>query len=137
MKRQILSALIWAIIAVGGSACDNSWSKPDTPEAVAEKFAELYPAVEKAAWEEKQGNYEADFVVSGRERSAVFNVKGELIEFTEETEEQYLPDRVLKVIQKQFTAYNIVEVFRKQKHRESIYIIKLQKEDHVIVLNFS
>ncbi|MCC9135978.1 SdiA-regulated domain-containing protein [Pontibacter silvestris] len=137
MKKQIINALAFAVILGGGSACDTSWGKEQTPEAVKEKLTELFPAVENAEWDDEQGNYEAEFEISGRERTAVFTAGGELIMLTEEIEEQYLPEQVLHVLQEQYASHKIEEAHRIQQNGESSYSIELEKDDDEFILNFS
>jgi uncharacterized protein YjiK/uncharacterized membrane protein YkoI len=122
--------------AVGISACDSIWTRTDLPDAVKVRFTETYPTAAKIDWDVEQDNYEAEFEVSGRERTALFSAEGTLLRYTEEIEEQYLPDAALEEIRANFEQYKLDEVHRVQENKNTFYEVELEQNDQDRVLLF-
>jgi uncharacterized membrane protein YkoI len=115
--------------AIGMSACDSIWTRTDLPDAVKVRFTETYPTAAKVDWDVEQGNYEAEFEVSGRERTALFSAEGNLLRYTEEIEEQYLPDAALEEIRVNYNQYKLDEVHRVQENEKTFYEVELEQNN--------
>ena len=85
--------------------------KIEVPAAVKSAFEAKYPKAEKVNWGlEKQGEYEAEFVMNGIESSANFDSKGQFIEFETEIKESELPQVIKATLAKDFVGYKIGDV---------------------------
>ena len=85
--------------------------KVEVPAAVKSALYAKYPKAEKVNWGlEKQGEYEAEFLLNGIESSANFDSKGQFLEFETEIAESELPQAIKGTLQKDFTGYKIDEV---------------------------
>jgi hypothetical protein len=77
MKKTIATiALLIASIEFQAQAS----SEPTLPSAVKAAFDKRHPQVSTAKWEKEKGNYEAGFVLMGKEHSELYDTKGVLVE---------------------------------------------------------
>lgn len=135
MKRLITFNLIIAA-AAGMSGCESIWTKTNLPEAVKVRFIEMYPTAENVEWDEEQENFEAEFVQSDRERTALFSATGNLIRHTEEIEERYLPTPALEALQQQFAGFKFDEAHRVQQNQNTYYEVELERKEGDALLLF-
>ena len=85
--------------------------KVEVPAAVKSAFEVKYPKAEKVKWGlEKQGEYEAEFVLNGIESSANFDSKGQFIESETEIKESELPQAIKTALSKDYSGYKIGDV---------------------------
>lgn len=135
MKKLIAYNLIFAA-AIGMSACDSIWDRTNVPEAVETRFTEMYPAAENVDWDEEQENFEAEFEVSERERTALFNAEGKLIRYTEKIEDRYLPAPALKALQQRYAGFKLDEAHRVQQDHNTLYEVELERKEEEMLLLF-
>ncbi|GAA4424603.1 hypothetical protein GCM10023188_04630 [Pontibacter saemangeumensis] len=135
MKKLIIYHVIIAA-AAGMSGCDSIWTNTDLPEAVKVRFTEMYPTAENVEWDKELENFEAEFVQSERERTALFSATGKLIRHTEEIEQQYLPAPALKALQQQYAGFKLDEAHRVQQNQNTYYEVELERKEEEALLLF-
>jgi uncharacterized protein YjiK len=137
MKRKHITAFVLACLLLS-SGCDSVWTDNQVPDAVKVKFVELYPTIKQVDWDQEAENlYEAEFKISGRERVALFQADGNLVSYTEEIEERYLPDPVLQTLQQQYGNYKVEEVHRIQQENRTSFRVELEDKTKDLQLHFS
>ncbi|TXK48135.1 hypothetical protein FVR03_08145 [Pontibacter qinzhouensis] len=135
MRKLIQIAVV--ACATGLGACDLPDHKVSVPESVQQQFAKLYPTVNKVEWDDEDGLYEAEFEISGRERVAQFSPAGQLVTYSEEIEEQYLPHIALEELNTNFAAYKVAEATRVNQQNKTVYQVELkQKHQQDVTLVF-
>jgi uncharacterized membrane protein YkoI len=135
MKKYSISALTLAIV-MAASACNSIWGNTAVPEAVKVQFTERYPTIKQAEWEQENGNYEAEFKVSGLERTALFSPEGKLISYTEEIDQRHLPKQIVEQVQAQYTNYKIDEAHRIHQNGDATYLVELEDNMDELKLQF-
>lgn len=82
-----------------------------TPSTIVSKaFAQKFKNAEKVKWDmEEAKEWEAEFILSGKETSASFNLSGKWLETEVEIEKEELPEAVKTSIEKQFAGAKIGE----------------------------
>ncbi|NDK54315.1 SdiA-regulated domain-containing protein [Pontibacter fetidus] len=135
MKKYNLYAFALAALLIG-SACNTVWDNTEVPEAVKVQFAERYPTIKQADWDNENGNYEAEFKLSGLERTALFTPDGKLISYTEEIDQRHLPDAILEALQTGYANYKIDEAHRVQQNGSARYVIELEDNMQELELQF-
>ena len=132
MKQTIYVLVLAAVM----SACSSIWGRTDLPEAVKVRFSELYPSAKEVEWENTAENYEAEFEVGGRDRTAVFTAAGKLISYAEEIEEQNLPGSALQELGTRYASFSIDEVHRVQQQGSTYYRVELDRKEEELLLHF-
>lgn len=135
MKKRYFYVLALSVL-MAGSACEPLWNKVKVPEPVTVRFMELYPSIKNADWEEEDGNFEAEFTISGQERKALFSADGNLIHYSEELEERYLPEPIRNVLQAQYGTFKVDEAHRVQQNGTATYVVELEDKNKEILLRF-
>ena len=80
------------------------------PNEVQDAFQSQYKEVKNVKWEiEKDGNYEAEFLVNKIEMSATYTAAGKLVETEVEIAKNYLPEAVSDYVAKYYASYKISE----------------------------
>ncbi len=103
MKAIHLFAFIFILSIV---AC-NAKTPPTT---VTSAFAQKFKRAEKVKWDMEEANeWEAEFMLSGKEMSASFDLSGKWLETETEIELNELPAVVKKAIDKQYSGSKIGE----------------------------
>jgi hypothetical protein len=111
MKKLILLISCVAFFSIYCIQAQVKSKKVEVPAAVNSAFNAKYPKAEKVNWSlEKQGEYEAEFVLNGIESSANFDSKGQFIEFETEIKESELPQAIKATLAKDFAGYKIGDV---------------------------
>ncbi|MGC1390527.1 MAG: PepSY-like domain-containing protein [Bacteroidales bacterium] len=111
MKKFILLTICVAFFAIYCVQAQEKSKKVEVPSTVKSAFEAKYPKAEKVNWGlEKQGEYEAEFVLNGIESSANFDSKGQFLEFETEIKESELPQSIKATLSKNFAGYKIGEV---------------------------
>lgn len=111
MKKLFLLTICLAFFTVFCVQAQKKSKRVEVPAAVKSAFEAKYPKAEKVSWGmEKQGEYEAEFVLNGIESSANFDSKGQFMEFETEIKESDLPQVVKSVLAKDFAGYKIGDV---------------------------
>jgi hypothetical protein len=111
MKKFILLTICAAFFSIYCVQAQEKSKKIEVPAAVKSAFEAKYPKAEKVNWGlEKQGEYEAEFVLNGIESSANFDSKGQFIEFETEIKESELTQAIKAALVKNFAGYKIGDV---------------------------
>ena len=93
----------------------------EVPEAVMKTFKQRFSEVKKAKWEkEKDGNYEAEFDLNGKEMSATFLANGDWRETETEINVSELPKAVSDAFNKLYPDTKIREVSKIQRSDNSV-----------------
>ena len=80
------------------------------PTAVISAFSQKFKNAEKVKWDKEEANeWEAEFMLSGKETSASFDLSGKWLETETEIEKGELPGAVKAAIEKQFAGAKIGE----------------------------
>ncbi len=126
------------MVCVGGlTSCNLLENDASVPEAVKQQFSKIYPTIKTAEWDQEGDLFEAEFKISGRERTALFSADGTLNRFSEEIEEQHLPQAILEKLQANYNNLNVSEVLRVQQQNKTYYLVELdRKQEKDILLRF-
>ena len=92
MKR-----ILGILLLIGGTVFSSQAQKINSlkvPAAVSAAFKKSHPAV-KVKWEMEQANYEAGFILNGKETSEVYTPGGTLLETESAIKSSELPATVL------------------------------------------
>ncbi|MEJ8755397.1 SdiA-regulated domain-containing protein [Pontibacter sp. H259] len=135
MKKYSIYALTLAVTLISVS-CDTIWENTKVPEAVKVQFADRYPTIKQADWDHEEGNFEAEFKVSGLERTALFTPGGKLISYTEEIDHRHLPKFILEQVQAKYANYKIDEAHRIQQNGAANYVVELEDKMDEVKLRF-
>ncbi|MFD2245899.1 SdiA-regulated domain-containing protein [Pontibacter ruber] len=135
MKKTYFYAMTLATL-LAGSACEPIWDNVKVPEPVQIQFTELYPGVKHVEWEEEQGNFEAEFKISGHERTALFSADGKLLTYSEELEERYLPEPIRSLLQTQYGSFKVEEAYRVHENKTATYVVELEDNNQDVLLRF-
>jgi hypothetical protein len=85
--------------------------KIEVPAVVNSAFESKYPKAEKVNWGiEEPGEFEAEFKLNGIESSALFDSKGQFLEYETEIKKSALPQAIKATIAKDFADCKIDEV---------------------------
>ncbi|WP_018477651.1 SdiA-regulated domain-containing protein [Pontibacter roseus] len=125
MKKNTIMAFALAAL-LAGSSCNSIWPETEVPEAVKDTFVELYPSTQNVEWDQEAELYEAEFLISGRERKALFRPDGTLVSYTEEIEERHLPGPVQQLLQQSYNQYKVDEAHRVQKGETAHFEVELE-----------
>ena len=107
MKRLMILSVLFIFVGY----CHAQEKKADAPAAAKAAFAAKFPQAKKVKWSlEKEGEYEAEFVLGKTETSAVFDAKGTLLETETAIKESELPKAVKDALAKDFAGYKLDEV---------------------------
>jgi hypothetical protein len=111
MKKVFILTICMVFIGISSIQAQEKSKKVEVPAAVKSAFEAKYPKAEKVNWGiEKPGEFEAEFVLSGIESSAVFDSKGQFMESETEIKESELPQVIKTTIAKDFAGYKIGDV---------------------------
>lgn len=103
MKTTILAISFFVISFVAGA-------QKTPPAAVTTSFSQKFQKAEKVKWSmEEKKEWEAEFMLSGKETSASFDLAGEWLETETEIEKNALPAPVQAAIDKEFAGAKIGE----------------------------
>jgi len=111
MKKLFLLTICLSLFVIYCVQAQEKSKKIEVPASVKSAFEAKYPKAEKVKWGlEKQGEYEAEFVLNGFESSANFDSNGQFIEFETEIRESELPPAIKSTFEKDFTGFKIGDV---------------------------
>lgn len=129
MKIKLLIIALFA--AISAIACNQTLIKIDVPKAVKDAFAAKYPTAQKVEWEmEEEGEYEAEFKLSGKEMSANFKADGTWIETETAIKSKDLPQAVKDAISSEFPDYEIEEAEQLERPDLAMgYEVELENEE--------
>ncbi|MXV51963.1 hypothetical protein GS399_13350 [Pedobacter sp. HMF7647] len=98
-----------AVICPGLTALAQKVSQKEVPATVRKTFASAYPLVKTVRWEKEKGNYEASFMQSNNDMSALFTAEGRQLETELEIKTAALPAAILDYIKQNYSGYPIKE----------------------------
>jgi hypothetical protein len=81
----------------------------DVPDAVKNKFAAMYPSINRPGWEKEHGKYEAEFRDAGVETSVIFEANGTHVQTEVEISVSALPKGVSDYAAKNLAGKKITE----------------------------
>ena len=107
-----ISIFIAGCLTVGLLSCqEKKDKKEDAPEAVKMAFQKKYPGENDPDWEQDEhGYWESHFKQDGEKYRADFNADGSWVETENDIKRKNLPNAIKKVIEEQFSDYEITEV---------------------------
>ncbi|SDS39659.1 PepSY-like domain-containing protein [Christiangramia echinicola] len=107
-----ISIFIAGCLTVGLLSCqEKNDKKEDAPEAVKMAFQTKYPGENDPDWEQDEhGYWESHFKQDGEKYRADFNADGTWVETENDIKKKNLPDAIKKVIEEQYSDYEITEV---------------------------
>jgi len=82
------------------------------PASVISTFAKAYPNVKDVEWEAEGQNFEADFELSKKEWSVLYDAKGNLLQTEEEISAKQLPKAALEYISSNINKAKVEEAAR-------------------------
>lgn len=101
-----------------------------TPAAIRNAFAKAYPAATQVKYEKEDGNYEVEFVLNGKEMSAVYDLNGALLATEEPVKANELPPAALTYYNAHYKGIAIKETTRiKDSKGVTTYEVGTQKKD--------
>ncbi|MEO5594617.1 MAG: PepSY-like domain-containing protein [Chitinophagaceae bacterium] len=100
MKQIILSVIVLMGITLSGNAQKEKKMAP--PAAATTAFGKAFPGAEKVKWGKEKNDYEAEFVLKGKEMSAVYNNNGVLKETEEDIKIAALPSSVITYVKEHY-----------------------------------
>jgi hypothetical protein len=108
MKKQLVLLLCFTYIGI----CQAQHKKKvEVPAAAKTAFAAKFPGAQKVKWSiEKEGQFEAEFKVSGLETSCIMDSNGNLMETEVEIKLSELPETVKSALAKDFKDYKLNEI---------------------------
>ncbi len=122
---------VFGIFAVSTTGCSQRVSEKDLPEPVRTSFAKAYDNPGKVKWgKENKNEYEASFVLNGKEVSVVYSGDGILQETETEITVAELPASVTDYITKNYKNAKIGEAAKIIKKDGSIvFEAEVHKKD--------
>lgn len=106
MKNSIM---ILAVLAIFGLYACGQTGKV-VPEKIKTSFAQKFPEASKVKWDkENASEWEAEFMMGGKEYSANYSSAGEWMETEYEIEESEIPADVKANLEKEFSGCKITE----------------------------
>lgn len=92
----------------------------EIPESVKKSFVQKFPSAQDVRWDgDATTHYEVEFVIDGKEKTAIFLVDGTFKEIETEIKLSELPKRVVKSIEKKFPLSKIVFALKVQRRNNS------------------
>jgi Putative beta-lactamase-inhibitor-like, PepSY-like len=102
--KNILSTVILIF------SCHAVFAQKDVPQAVKTAFAQKFSNAKVGKWaKEKDGSFEAEFDIKGKDQSANFSATGEWLETETEIKKSEIPQAVLTAFYAKFGQIKIKE----------------------------
>lgn len=111
MKR--FSILIAGFLSIGLLSCQEKKNegKSEVPEAVKMAFQKKYPGENDPDWKkDDHGYWESHFKQDGEKYRADFNADGTWVETENDIKKKNLPEAIKKVIEEEYSEFEITEV---------------------------
>lgn len=120
MKKSIF---VIAVLAISLVACAQN-----PPKSVSDNFNMKFQNATKVKWDQEEANeWEAEFKMNGDEMSASFDNAGKWLETEKELEKNDLPTAVLKVVNGQYSGYEVEEAAEIEKPDFKGYELAVEK----------
>ena len=122
MKKEMTLCMTFLVMVLLASAQDVP------PQQVTDAFSKKFTGSEKVAWgQESPAEWEAEFVMAGVEKSAIFSPNGEWLETESEICRKDLPAEIFKTLAITFDGFEIEELAGIEKPGFTGYEIALEK----------
>jgi hypothetical protein len=144
-KIVLLPALAIALLLAGTakaqevSGLDKDITEKEVPAAVMKTFKAKYPNQKVDKWEQKAGNFEADFTKDGKFCELAMKADGSWIEFETKIEKADVPKAVLDAHAKskyKDWAFDHAEEVKTPKH-DKLYEVTVKKGKDMMGLYFT
>ncbi|HYV94535.1 MAG TPA: PepSY-like domain-containing protein [Chitinophagales bacterium] len=106
MKTLIV---IFVVILFAGCADAQKIKEDKVPVPAVSALHKLYPDLKDYDWYNEDGNYEAEYELSGMEAAVTFDVNGNVVETEKEIPVNSLPASVTEYISKNYSGAKIKE----------------------------
>lgn len=117
-----------AAFAFSGVTFAQKISEAKIPTAVLTTFKTKFPAADKVAWEmENNSEYEADFTIDGKKKSATFLKSGQWKQTEVEIPLSELPKAVTEAIAANFSGFKTEEAEKAETANGTAYEVKIKK----------
>ncbi|MBN2348307.1 MAG: PepSY-like domain-containing protein [Bacteroidales bacterium] len=134
MKNLVLIVGAFVIISFGA----RGQTVKDVPAKVQTAFSEKFPDATKVKWtKENDTEWEAEFILNGKEYSANYTNSGTWMETEYEVNPSNLPAVVKATLDKEYAAYKIVESELSETTSGIIYEFGLKKCEEEIEVTIS
>ncbi len=119
MKNIILMVVV-AVLSISAT-----YAQKDVPQAAIASLKQKFPKAEKVSWDkEKNGDFEAEFKLNGKEMSVTYSAKGEWLETETGILVSDLPAPVMAAFKKEHGAAKIKEVAKIESTKPIVYEIE-------------
>ncbi len=119
MKNIILMVVV-AVFSISAA-----YAQKDVPQAAIASLKQKFPTAQKVDWDkEKDGNFEAEFKLDGKEMSVTYSAKGEWVETETGITVSDLPAAVVAAFKKEHGAAKIKEVAKIESTKPLVYEIE-------------
>lgn len=97
-KSKLVIAALFGIAALSFQSCKGQEVK--VPQAAKTAIQKAYPQVKQFTWEKEDGNYEGNWKVNGKDRSALFTADGQFVGSETEINPSDLPSAAREYVAK-------------------------------------
>lgn len=119
MKNIILMVVVTVL------SVSVAYAQKDVPQAAVTSLKQKFPNAQKVDWDkEKDGNFEAEFTLNGKEMSVTYSAKGEWLETETGILVSDLPAPVVAAFKKEHGAAKITEVAKIESTKPIVYEIE-------------
>jgi hypothetical protein len=136
MKKPVLLLLVAFTFCFVATAQHITTDR--VPGQVGKAFRAKFPAAQQDSWSMEDGHtYEVDFFNGKKKQSATFDETGKWLETETEIGINQAPVAVAKAYMKQFTGFNIQDVYQQEKPDSTSYEITIIKTHQSYELLYS
>jgi hypothetical protein len=107
----------------------------EVPAAVKNSLHKAY-SMKDADWDKEGDSFEANFEQNGKEISVLFDASGTVLEAETEIKKNELPQSVLEMLKKDYSAYEIEETAKIESKGEISYEVEVEKGKQTFDLIF-
>ncbi len=112
------------LIAAAILSFTAAYAQKDIPKAAIATVKQKFPNIGKMSWDkEKNGDFEAEFKLNGKDISVTVSPKGEWLETETSIAESEIPAPVMAAFRKEHGAIKIKEVSKIESNKPLIYEI--------------
>jgi uncharacterized membrane protein YkoI len=125
MKKSVY---IIAILVLAGAVNAQKIKEADVPKPVMDAFKNKYATGAKEWEKEKDGTFEAEFKLNGKETSASFRSDGTFVESEEEIKLDELPEVIKDNVSKNYSDFKIEEASKiSTAEGKTMYEVEIKK----------
>jgi adenylyl- and sulfurtransferase ThiI len=127
MKNLIILSVLFLSISI------TTCAQKKAPEAVTKAFTQKFAAAKSVKWDNESANeWEAEFMMNGKEMSSSFDVDGKWLETETEISSKELPSEVTATLAKEFSGYKTGEMSIIENPEMKGFEIALKKDKSAI-----